>query len=254
MVAIGLADAPAAAEETPAPSFMKVAVKVTFAWSNHPSMQHLTHFREMEILDDGSETLATVKDRFAEAEGIVVDMVQFMWFDQTIGRCAREVRETRSKTPAKTFWYPHLLEFELATRASQSILFEYENGSPPPKAGVNRAQSNARCTSVLPSPTHRRYMNVPNPEQEALTLADFNIVYWLKRFPHWHLTATIVEDEPLEPLETVHRTVAMVHKGYEEGDKLDRHINVKKKSKKWNRLVYSAPQPYDNTQEGFEKK
>jgi hypothetical protein len=37
-----------------------------------------------------------------------------------------------------------------------------------------------------------------------------------------------VEDESMEPLETVHRTVALIHKGFEEGPKLDRHINVKK--------------------------
>lgn len=89
MVAIALAEAPAAADETPAPAFMKVSVKVTFAWSNHASMQHLTHYRDLQILDDGSETLAQVKQRFADAEGVPVEMVQFMWFDMTIGRCAR---------------------------------------------------------------------------------------------------------------------------------------------------------------------
>lgn len=89
MVAIVLAEAPAAADETPAPAFMKVSVKVTFAWSNHSSMQHLTHYRDLQVLDDGSETLAQVKERFAEAEGVPVEMVQFMWFDKTIGRCAR---------------------------------------------------------------------------------------------------------------------------------------------------------------------
>jgi hypothetical protein len=88
-------------------------------------------------------------------------------------------------------------------------------------------------------------MNRPMEAQEAKTLAEYNITYWLKRFPTWHLTATIVEDEPMEPLETVHRTVALIHKGFEEGPKLDRHINVKKKKDSWNRLVYSAPQPYE---------
>ena len=83
---IALAEAPAAADETPAPALMKVSVKVTFAWSNHPSMQHLTHHRDLMVLDDGSESLAQVKERFAEAEGVPVEMVQFMWFDQTIGR------------------------------------------------------------------------------------------------------------------------------------------------------------------------
>lgn len=91
-------------------------------------------------------------------------------------------------------------------------------------------------------------MNRPCVELESRTLADYNIIYWLKRFPEWHLTATIVADEPLEPLETVHRAVALVHKGFEEGPKLDRHINVKKKKPSWNKLVYSAPQPYDSSQ------
>lgn len=42
------------------------------------------------MLDDGSETLAEVKDKFAAAEGVPVDMVQIMWFDNTIGRCATQ--------------------------------------------------------------------------------------------------------------------------------------------------------------------
>ena len=85
------AEAPAAADETPPPARMTLHVKVTFAWSNHSSTDHLTHHRDVEILDDGSETLAEVKARFAEAEGIPVEMVQFLWFDETIGRCARSI-------------------------------------------------------------------------------------------------------------------------------------------------------------------
>ena len=85
------AEAPAAADETPAPARMTLHVKVTFAWSNHSSTDHLTHNRDVEILDDGSETLAEVKARFAEAEGIPVEMVRFLWFDETIGRCARSI-------------------------------------------------------------------------------------------------------------------------------------------------------------------
>ena len=95
-----LAEAPAAADEPPAPAMMKVQIKVTFAWSNHPFMKHLAHVRDLEVLDDGSETLAEVKDRFAAAEGVPVEMVQFMWFDQTIGRCvARLYAEARRRHP-----------------------------------------------------------------------------------------------------------------------------------------------------------
>lgn len=90
-------------------------------------------------------------------------------------------------------------------------------------------------------------MNRPEEEQESRTLADLNVIYWLKRFPHWKMVATIVEDEPVEELEKVHRTVAVVHKGMKDGSaKLDRYINVKKKQPSWNTLVYGAPRPYDS--------
>lgn len=89
-------------------------------------------------------------------------------------------------------------------------------------------------------------MNRPEEEQESRTLADLNVIYWLKRFPHWKMVATIVEDEPVEELEKVHRTVAVVHKGMKDGSaKLDRYINVKKKQPSWNTLVYGASRPYD---------
>ena len=100
--------------------------------------------------------------------------------------------------------------------------------------------------SVLPPDARRRYLHRPEEKQESRTLADLNVIYWLKRFPHWKMVATIVEDEPVEELEKVHRTVAVVHKGMKDGSaKLDRYINVKKKQPSWNTLVYGAPRPYD---------
>ena len=69
---------------------------------------------------------------------------------------------------------------------------------------------------------------------------------WLHKFPHWRvLCATIAEDEKREALEEVHRAVATQIKGYEEGPELDRHIAQKRKTKKWNTLVFGAPTPYD---------
>ena len=43
-----------------------------------------------------------------------------------------------------------------------------------------------------------------------------------------------------DALEEVHRAVATQIKGYEEGPELDRHIQHKRKTKKWNTLVFGA--------------
>lgn len=97
VAAATLTDAPAAADETPAPKPMKITVKVSFAWSAHASMDHLVHHRELETPDDGSETLASFKQRFADAEGVPVEYVQFLWFDRPIGRCAPRVAARRER-------------------------------------------------------------------------------------------------------------------------------------------------------------
>ena len=97
VAAATLTDAPAAADETPAPKPMKITVKVSFAWSAHASMDHLVHHRELETPDDGSETLASFKQRFADAEGVPVEYVQFLWFDRPIGRCAQRVAARRER-------------------------------------------------------------------------------------------------------------------------------------------------------------
>ena len=76
------AGAPAAAKRVP------LTIKVCHAWSNHWSVEHLVHRRVVEVAEDGSDTLASVKDAFAEIEGVPVDMVMFMWMDRPIGRCA----------------------------------------------------------------------------------------------------------------------------------------------------------------------
>ena len=82
-----------------------------------------------------------------------------------------------------------------------------------------------------------------------MTMKQLNILgpdAWLHKFPHWRvLCATIAEDEKREALEEVHRAVATQIKGYEEGPELDRHIAQKRKTKKWNTLVFGAPTPYD---------
>ena len=83
-------------------------------------------------------------------------------------------------------------------------------------------------------------------EEEWKTLAALNVMFWLKKFPHWHLVATFVEQKPMGALERVHRTVAVVNKGLKDGSsKLDRYINTKRKQKTWNTLVYGAPTPHD---------
>ena len=174
------ARAPVAADETPAPKRITIRVKVTHAVSDHVSMDHLTHYREVDIMDDGSDTLADVKKRFAAKEGIDVAFVRFLWFDQTIGR--------------------------------------------------NHVDDDSERAL----------------EEEWKTLAALNVMFWLKKFPHWHLVATFVEQKPMGALERVHRTVAVVNKGLKDGSsKLDRYINTKRKQKTWNTLVYGAPTPHD---------
>lgn len=174
------ARAPATADEDPPPRPIAVRIKVTHAVSNHVSTDHLTHHREVSILDDGSDTLGDVKSRFADAEGIPVEQVRFLWFDQTIGK-------------------RHVLDES-------------------PKA----------------------------MEQENSSLQKLNIMFWLAKFPHWSLVATFVEDPPMDMLERVHRTVAVVNKGMKSNSsKLDRYINTKRKQTGWNTLVYGAPTPHD---------
>ena len=174
------ARAPVAADETPAPKRITIRVKVTHAVSDHVSMDHLTHYREVDILADGSDTLAEVKRRFAANEGIDVAVVRFMWLDQTLGRNHVDDDSARAL------------------------------------------------------------------EEEGKTLEGLNVMFWLRKFPHWHLVATFVEQKPMGALERVHRTVAVVNKGFKDGSsKLDRYINTKRKQKTWNTLVYGAPTPHD---------
>jgi len=90
------AGAPAAAKRVP------LTIKVCHAWSNHWSVEHLVHRRVVEIAEDGSDTLASVKDAFAEIEGVPVDMVMFMWMDRPIGRCAGRGASTVARTTTTT--------------------------------------------------------------------------------------------------------------------------------------------------------
>ena len=70
-------------------------------------------------------------------------------------------------------------------------------------------------------------------EEEGKTLEELNVMFWLRKFPHWCLVATFVEEESHgSALERVHRTVAVVNKGFKDGSsKLDRYINTKRKQK-----------------------
>ena len=90
------AGAPAAAKRVP------LTIKVCHAWSNHWSVEHLVHRRVVEVAEDGSDTLASVKDAFAEIEGVPVDMVMFMWMDRPIGRCAGRGASTVARTTTTT--------------------------------------------------------------------------------------------------------------------------------------------------------
>ena len=79
---------PSAAEALPktTPDEITLRIKVTFAFSCDPRKKHMWHFREVQIKSDGSDTVAAVKQKFADIEGIGAEHVQFLWFDKTIGR------------------------------------------------------------------------------------------------------------------------------------------------------------------------
>ncbi len=72
-------------------------IKVTFAFTNAPQAQYLMHYVTIDAWSDGSDTLAGVKQKFADKEGVPVEHIKFMWMDEPIGRCAR--RPTLSSRP-----------------------------------------------------------------------------------------------------------------------------------------------------------
>ena len=73
-------------------------IKVTFAFTNAPQAQYLMHYVTIDAWSDGSDTLAGVKQKFADKEGVPVEHIKFMWMDEPIGRCAR--RPTLSSMPS----------------------------------------------------------------------------------------------------------------------------------------------------------
>ena len=56
------------------------------------------HYVTIDAWSDGSDTLAGVKQKFADKEGVPVEHIKFMWMDEPIGRCAR--RPTLSSMPS----------------------------------------------------------------------------------------------------------------------------------------------------------
>ena len=228
MVVMERNDAIAAERDDPGVSadrrLVPLEIKVTFAFTNAPQAQYLMHYTTIDAWSDGSDTLAGIKQKFSDKEGVPVEFIKFMWLDEPIGRCARVRAERRSRAlfPPPGFFF----------------------------LGRNRLVGSPRSR---PTRARRIYMGkVPKQARitEAKTMKELNIFgpdTWLDKFPHWRcLCATIAEEEKRDALEEVHRAVATQIKGYEEGPELDRHIQHKRKTKKWNTLVFGAPTPYDS--------
>ena len=45
----------------------------------------------------------------------------------------------------------------------------------------------------------RQYQRDPSVNEKELRLGQFNVLPWLQRFPHWHLSATLLPDAPPPP-------------------------------------------------------
>ena len=79
-------------------------IKVTFAFTNAPQAQYLMHYVTIDAWSDGSDTLAGVKQKFADKEGVPVEHIKFMWMDEPIGRCARRPTLHRGHWPSRALF------------------------------------------------------------------------------------------------------------------------------------------------------
>lgn len=82
-------------------------IKVTFAFTNAPQAQYLMHYTTIDAWSDGSDTLAGIKQKFSDKEGVPVEFIKFMWLDEPIGRCARvrAKRRFRALFPSPGFFF-----------------------------------------------------------------------------------------------------------------------------------------------------
>ena len=110
MVVMERNDAVAAERDDPDVSadrrLVPLEIKVTFAFTNAPQAQYLMHYTTIDAWSDGSDTLAGIKQKFSDKEGVPVEFIKFMWLDEPIGRCARvrAKRRFRALFPSPGFF------------------------------------------------------------------------------------------------------------------------------------------------------
>lgn len=65
---------------------MTLRVRITHAWSNVPSMEHLMETHEIPVRADGADTVADVKRALARRAKVPAHLLCLKWLDTPIGR------------------------------------------------------------------------------------------------------------------------------------------------------------------------
>ncbi|GAB4822205.1 hypothetical protein N2152v2_009251 [Parachlorella kessleri] len=58
----------------------------------------------------------------------------------------------------------------------------------------------------------RQYQKDPSVDEAKITLAQYSVLPWLERFPHWHLSASLLPPTPPPPGEAIQRAAAVSKK------------------------------------------
>lgn len=146
MVVMERNDAIAAERDDPGVSadrrLVPLEIKVTFAFTNAPQAQYLMHYTTIDAWSDGSDTLAGIKQKFSDKEGVPVEFIKFMWLDEPIGRCARVRAERRSRAlfPSPGFFFSW----------TKSIASAHPGPARHERAGSTWARSPSRPASPRP--------------------------------------------------------------------------------------------------------
>ena len=68
---------------------------------------------------------------------------------------------------------------------------------------------------------------------ERDTLAKFNVVSWIEKFPHWRCTLSLLEEEPRDVYESIHTAVG-IHKNVPD---VEAYVNSLRGTEEWDKLI-----------------
>jgi len=68
------------------PEMMTLRVRITHAWSNVPSMEHLMETHEICVRADGADTVADVKRALSQRAKVPAHLLCLKWLDNPVGR------------------------------------------------------------------------------------------------------------------------------------------------------------------------